>query len=88
MQTWAGNFVKRVSPGSGVETLEMMDQGKLPDRKTGSVKAAVSSYGERIGEGNPTIKKFRTNYPEVSTKLFAASFNVHFVGLYALYILS
>ncbi|KAI3451789.1 hypothetical protein Pfo_008454 [Paulownia fortunei] len=65
MQTWAGNFVKGVSPGgSGLETLEMMDGGKLPERKTGSVKAAVSSYGERILEGNPTIKKFQTNYPE------------------------
>ncbi|GFP96983.1 protein plastid movement impaired 2 [Phtheirospermum japonicum] len=45
--------------------LEMMIEGKLPERKIGSVKAAVSSYRERILEGNnPTIKNFQTNYPE------------------------
>ncbi|KAK6151006.1 hypothetical protein DH2020_015938 [Rehmannia glutinosa] len=51
--------------GLGLETLEMMDEEKLPDRKKpGSVKAAVSSYRELILEDNPTIKKFQTNYPE------------------------
>ncbi|KAK4416465.1 protein PLASTID MOVEMENT IMPAIRED 2 [Sesamum alatum] len=41
-----------------------MDGGGLPERRTGSVRAAVSSYRERILESNPTIKKLQTNYPE------------------------
>ncbi|KAL3618951.1 hypothetical protein CASFOL_037179 [Castilleja foliolosa] len=42
-----------------------MIEGKLAERKIGSVKAAVSSYRDLILEGNnPTIKNFQTNYPQ------------------------
>ncbi|CAA0839622.1 Protein PLASTID MOVEMENT IMPAIRED 2 [Striga hermonthica] len=44
----------------------MMDEGKLPDKKaTGSVKAAINSYRERILDENSTIiKEFQSIYPE------------------------
>ncbi|KAK4393592.1 protein PLASTID MOVEMENT IMPAIRED 2 [Sesamum angolense] len=48
----------------GGGSLETMDGGSLPERRTGSVRAAVSSYRERILESNPTIKKLETNYTE------------------------
>ncbi|KAG8384108.1 hypothetical protein BUALT_Bualt04G0083700 [Buddleja alternifolia] len=40
----------------------------MDDKKIGSVKAVISSYGERIVEGNFTTNKFQTNYPENYTK--------------------
>ncbi|GER35600.1 hypothetical protein STAS_11889 [Striga asiatica] len=44
----------------------MMDEGKLSDTKTGSVKAAINSYRERILDENSTIiKEFQTRYPEL-----------------------
>lgn len=43
-----------------------MEGGKLQDRKLGSVKAAITSYGQQILEGNPAKKKFQINYPEVN----------------------
>lgn len=48
----------------------MMEGENLPEgeRIAGTVKAAVSSYGQRITQGISTVKKFETNLPEVSTK--------------------
>ncbi|KAG8373751.1 hypothetical protein BUALT_Bualt11G0057600 [Buddleja alternifolia] len=42
----------------------MMNGDKLQERKIGTVKAAISSYRERIVEGNPTNKNFQPNYPQ------------------------
>ncbi|KAH6759965.1 hypothetical protein C2S52_009605 [Perilla frutescens var. hirtella] len=41
-----------------------MDPSKEAERRPGSVKAAVSSYGRRVREGNPTVNKFQTSFPE------------------------
>ncbi|KAH6803678.1 hypothetical protein C2S51_031925 [Perilla frutescens var. frutescens] len=41
-----------------------MDPSEEAARRPGSVKAAVSSYGRRVREGNPTVNKFQTSFPE------------------------
>lgn len=43
-----------------------MDRRVFEDRRRiGTVKAAINMYGERILEGNPSMKKSQMDLPEV-----------------------
>ncbi|KAL3643959.1 hypothetical protein CASFOL_011891 [Castilleja foliolosa] len=50
--------------GLGLKT----ENDDCQQRKIGSVEVAVSSYSDLILEGNnPTIKNFKTNYPQTKS---------------------
>ncbi|KAL2551740.1 Protein PLASTID MOVEMENT IMPAIRED 2 [Forsythia ovata] len=41
-----------------------MDSGRLQGKRIGSVKAGIDSYGGKITDGNPVVKKLQKNYSE------------------------